>query len=110
MATKQLTIRLPADFHQQLVKYAEEHYLPVSRVITQAVAKTIAYKPQRSKSHSAVPDSTPVAPQYWDGTKFVSSPEQQPVDDFGLAPETDDDLDMEELQRRANSAPYKPIR
>ena len=109
MATKQLTIRLPADFHQQLVKYAEEHYLPVSRVITQAVAKTIAYKPQRSASRSAVTDSTPVAPQYWDGTKFVSGPAQQPVDEFGLTIDEGDDLDMDELQRRANSAPYKPI-
>lgn len=87
-APKFLHVRIPVDFHQQLVKYAEDRFVPVSSVVLQAVAQTIGYKPRPATTRNY----------------------QQPVDDFGLAPETDDDLDMDELQRRANSAPYKPIR
>ncbi len=97
MKTKQLTIRIPMDFHQQLVKYSEEHYLPVSRVITQAVAKTIAYKPQRatSRTPSAV---TPVEPEYGE-----INPE-----DF-LSSVDESDWDVADLQRRAAAAPLKGV-
>jgi hypothetical protein len=67
---KFLHIRIPADFHRQLVKYAEDRFVPVSSVVLQAVAQTIGYKP---------------------------------LDEFGLAPDTDD------LQRRAAAAPFKPL-
>lgn len=100
MKTKQLTIRIPYDFHQQLVKYAEEHYLPVSRVITQAVAKAIAYKPK------------PATPRtYQDYTPVVVQPPQPPIpDEDGLIPDDgDDDWDIEDLQRRAAAAPLKPV-
>lgn len=97
MKTKQLTIRIPMDFHQQLVKYSEEHYLPVSRVITQAVAKTIAYKPQRAtpRAPSAV---TPVEPEYGE-----INPE-----DF-LSSVDESDWDVADLQRRAAAAPLKGV-
>lgn len=42
---KFLHIRISADFHQQLVKYAEDRFTPVSSVVLQAVAQTIEYKP-----------------------------------------------------------------
>jgi hypothetical protein len=42
---KFLHIRIPYDFHQQLVKYAEERFIPISSVVLQAVAETIKYKP-----------------------------------------------------------------
>lgn len=91
MVTKQLTIRIPMDFHRQLVKYAEEHYLPVSRVITQSVTKTIIYKPRPATFRSA----GPVVPQH-----FIQPLE---TDEFGLSPCEDDDL-----QRRA-AAPLKGV-
>lgn len=97
MKTKQLTIRIPMDFHQQLVKYSEEHYLPVSRVITQAVAKTIAYKPQRATSRSASV-VTPVEPEYGE-----INPE-----DF-LSSVDESDWDVADLQRRAAAAPLKGV-
>lgn len=97
MKTKQLTIRIPMDFHQQLVKYSEEHYLPVSRVITQAVAKTIAYKPQRATSRSASA-VTPVEPEYGE-----INPE-----DF-LSSVDESDWDVADLQRRAAAAPLKGV-
>lgn len=100
MKTKQLTIRIPMDFHQQLVKYSEEHYLPVSRVITQAVAKAIAYKPQRATSRSTASPSpvTAVEPEYGD-----VNPE-----DF-LSSVDESDWDVADLQRRAAAAPLKGV-
>ena len=97
MNTKQLTIRIPVDFHQQLVEYAEEHYLPVSRVITQAVAKTIIYKPKKHTPRTFTPHQT-VEPEFGD----IS------LEDYS-APE-DDDIDFTELQRRAAAAPLRPAR
>ena len=96
-AQKFLHIRIPADFHQQLVKYAEDRFIPVSGVVLNAVAQTIAYKPQRATERSI---STPVVPQ----------PEPQ-LDEFGLAPDTDGatDLEWEDLQRRAAAAPSRPV-
>ena len=91
---KFLHVRIPHDFHQQLVKYSEEHYLPVSRVITQAVAKAIVYKPQRATSRSYSTDTASVAavePEYGD-----INPDEY-------------DWDMEDLQRRAAAAPLKGV-
>lgn len=59
MRTKQITIRIPFDFHQQLVKYAEDHYLPVSRVITQSVAKAISYKHVKPAYRTPYVEPTP---------------------------------------------------
>lgn len=92
MKTKQLTIRIPMDFHQQLVKYAEEHYLPVSRVITQAVAKTIAYKPKPATPRTY---QQPVEPEYGEITP----------EDY----ESNWDWDMADLQRRAAAAPRRDV-
>lgn len=94
MRTKQLTIRIPLDFHQQLVAYAEAQYLPVSRVITQAIAKTIAYKPQKATSRSTVPE------EHWEELR----PEDYTTPDLDFT-----DEELEDLQRRAVSAPVKPI-
>lgn len=97
MRTKQLTIRIPLDFHQQLVAYAESNYLPVSRVITQAVAKTIAYKPQKATPRSI----DPVEPEeHWE--------ELRPEDYAPLDTDFTDE-EWKALQRRAASAPVKPI-
>lgn len=87
---KFLHVRIPHDFHQQLVKYAEEHYLPVSRVITQAVAKTIAYKPQRATPRTY---QQPVEPEYGEITP----------EDY------ESDWDMADLQRRAAAAPRRDV-
>lgn len=97
MKTKQLTIRVSLDFYQQLVAYAGSNYLPISRVITQAVAKTIAYKPQKATPRS----KDPVEPEeYWEELR---PEEYAPLDtDFT-------DAEWEDLQRRAASAPVKPI-
>ena len=81
MKTKQITIRIRLDFYQQLVAYAETHYLPLSRVITQSVAKTIAYKPQ----------------------KATPRPEQYGEPDVNFT-----DEELEDLQHRAASAPLRP--
>ncbi len=85
---KFLHIRIPADFHQQLVKYAEDRFVPVSSVVLQAVAQTIGYKPRLATERTYQ--------------------QSQPLDEFGLAPDTDD-LDMADLQRRAAAAPLKPL-
>lgn len=84
---KFLHVRIPHDFHQQLVKYAEDRFIPVSSVVLQAVAQTIGYKPRPASTRTY----------------------QQPVDDFGLTPEAEDDFDMADLQRRAAAAPLKGV-
>lgn len=91
---KFLHIRIPHDFHQQLVKYAEDRFTPVSSVVLQAVAQTIGYRPKPSTSRSLSTDTAPVAavePEYGD-----INPDEY-------------DWDMEDLQRRAASAPLKGV-
>lgn len=94
---KFLHVRIPHDFHQQLVKYAEDRFIPVSSVVLQAVAQTIGYKPKpaTSRSGSAV---TPVEPEYGE-----INPE-----DF-LSSVDESDWDMADLQRRAAAAPLKGV-
>jgi len=108
---KHLHIRIPADLHQQLVKYADERFISVSAVVLQTLAKAIDYKPRPSTSRS---EELP-KPQYWDGTKFVSHPKGGSVDDEGNVYEEwtlpeEDDPEMAELRRRAASAPLRPVR
>jgi hypothetical protein len=86
---KFLHVRIPHDFHQQLVKYAEDRFVPVSSVVLQAVAQTIGYKPKPSTSRST--DASPVEPEYGD-----INPDEY-------------DWDMEDLQRRAAAAPLKGV-
>lgn len=97
MKTKQLTIRVSLDFYQQLVAYAGSNYLPISRVITQAVAKTIAYKPQKATPRSTAPVATE---EKWDDLR---------PEDYVITSTDYTDKEWEDLQRRAAAAPIKPI-
>lgn len=91
-AQKFLHVRVPHDFHQQLVKYAEDRFIPVSSVVLQAVAQTIGYKPR------------PATPRTYQDPPVV---QDDPIPDLG---ELDGgDWDVEELQRRAQAAPVKPF-
>lgn len=90
---KFLHVRIPYDFHQQLVKYAEDRFISVSSVVLQSVAKTIGYTPKKATPRT-----------YQDYTPVVLQPPQPPIPDDG-----DDDWDMEDLQRRAAAAPLKPM-
>lgn len=97
MRTKQLTIRIPLDFHQQLVQYAENNYLPITRVVTQSVAKTIDYKHKKAtpRTYTDLPLPLPVA---------IAPPVviEEDYPDF-----TEEEL--ADLQRRAANAPLKPM-
>lgn len=107
---KYLHVRIPHDFHQQLVKYAEDRFIPVSSVVLQAVAKVIDYTPKPATTRSVSPP--PVEPQYWDGTKYISSPKAQAEEHYTeitMDEFTDMDFDLEALQRRAAAAPIKPV-
>ena len=84
---KFLHVRIPHDFHQQLVKYAEDRFIPVSSVVLQAVAQTIGYKPRPATTRTY----------------------QYSADDFGMTPEAEDDWDMADLQRRAAAAPLRNV-
>lgn len=90
---KFLHVRIPLDFHQQLVKYAEDRFIPVSSVVLQSVAKTIGYTPKKATPRT-----------YQDYTPVVVP------DEYGLIPDDGDDAwDVEDLQRRAAAAPLKPM-
>lgn len=90
---KFLHVRVPYDFHQQLVKYAEDRFIPVSSVVLQSVAKTIGYTPKKATPRT-YQDHTPVA---------VVEPE------YGDINPDEYDWDMEDLQRRAAAAPLRNI-
>jgi len=90
-AQKFLHVRVPHDFHQQLVKYAEDRFIPVSSVVLQAVAQTIGYKPRPATTRT-----------YQDPVPFTD-----PIPDLGELDESD--WDVAELQRRAQAAPVKPF-
>jgi nucleotide-binding universal stress UspA family protein len=93
-AQKFLHIRIPYDFHQQLVKYAEDRFVPVSSVVLQAVAKTIDYVPKKTTPR------TPSPPLPFTPAPVVDAEEESV--DF-----TDEEL--ADLQRRASSAPIRPF-
>jgi hypothetical protein len=100
---KFLHVRIPYDFHQQLVKYAEDRFISVSSVVLQSVAKTIGYTPKKATPRT-----------YQDYTPVVVQPPQPPIpDEDGLIPDLgeldESDWDMEDLQRRAAAAPPKPM-
>lgn len=97
-AQKFLHVRIPHDFHQQLVKYAEDRFLPVSSVVLQAVAKTIDYKPKPATPRTYQQPVEPVEPEYGEITPedFLSSVDES-------------DWDMEDLQRRAAAAPLRNV-
>lgn len=91
---KFLHVRIPHDFHQQLVKYAEDRFVPVSSVVLQSVAETIGYTPKKATPRT-----------YQDYTSVVVQP--QPSSD-DINPD-EYDWDVEDLQRRAAAAPLKGV-
>lgn len=99
MKTKLVTVRFPAELHKALVDYCEPRFLPMSSLILQLVAKEVGYKPRPAATRT---DDTPMAPQYWDGAKFVATDEDDGTVDF--TPE-----ELEELQRRASATPLRPV-
>ena len=95
-AQKFLHVRIPHDFHQQLVKYAEDRFIPVSSVVLQAVAQTIGYKPKQATTRTY---------QYSEAHTPVAAVEPE----YGDINPDEYDWDMEDLQRRAAAAPLRNV-
>lgn len=115
MKTKLITIRVTDDFHRQLTAHCKGLMMPVSLFVVQQAAQAMKYVPKQATPRDTAP---PPVQQYWDGTKYVSTPKQgEPEEKWAdLRPEdytiSDTDFTDEEwqdLQRRAALAPVKPI-
>lgn len=91
---KFLHIRIPVDFHQQLVKYAEDRFIPISAVVLQSVAKTIDYTPKKATPRTYV-DLTPVIVP-------APTPEPTPVEDEDIPEWTEEEY--ADLLRRADAS------
>jgi len=102
MKTKLVTVRFPAELHKALVDYCELRYLPVSSVILRLVAEELKFKPRQATARTT---ELPVAPQYWDGSEYVSTPKEEPEEVY----EEFTEEEMLDLQRRAAAAPVRPM-
>ena len=108
MKTKLLTVRVTEDFHRQLVAHCKGLMMPVSLFVVQQAAQAMKYIPKQATQRDTSP---PPAQQYWDGTKYVTTPKQvvetETYEEITLDEFTD--KEWEDLQRRAAAAPIKPI-